>query len=146
MNVFERNRHMSQQGFTLIEVIISMVILGIGLLAIAQMQVVAIQTNTVNREVTEATTIALDKLEYLKVLPLDDDALTDVNFGNNSNLGNISSPEHSDPANPLDGGYTVIWNVADNEDTKSINVVVTYLSGRKQVAKLVELPTVILDK
>jgi prepilin-type N-terminal cleavage/methylation domain-containing protein len=121
-----------QQGFTLIEVMVAVAVLAIGLLAVAGMQVVAIQSNTGNRDVTEASTLALDKLEFLKLLPLDDDRL--------------DAGEHADPANPIGGKYTITWNVTDNEDTKSVSVLVDWSSGRKQKAKQVELPTVILDR
>ena len=71
-------------------------------------------------------------MEFLKVLPVDD--------------GCLNAGDHSDDANPVDGKYAVTWNVTDNEDTKSITVLVDWSSGRKQKAKQVELPTLILDK
>ena len=40
----------AQGGFTLIEVMVAMAVLAVGLLAVAGMQVISIQSNTGNRE------------------------------------------------------------------------------------------------
>ena len=59
------------EGFTLLEVLIAVVVLAFGLLAIAQMQVIAIRFNYQGRDATEAVTLAKDRLESLKSLPFD---------------------------------------------------------------------------
>ena len=111
---------------------VAMAVLAVGLLAVAGMQIISIQSNTGNRDVTEASTLAMDRLEFLKVLPVDDDLLDEG--------------EHADAANPVDGKYTITWDVTDNEDTKSIAVAVNWRTGHKQKAKQVEVPTFFLDK
>ncbi len=132
MNRQVRTRTENERGFTLIEVMVTMVILAVGLLAVAGMQVISIKSNTTSRDVTEASTLAMDRLEFLKVLPVDDDQLDEG--------------EHDDAGNPVEGKYTVTWNVTDNEETKAVTVLVDWESGHKQKAKQVELPTIILDK
>ena len=59
---------MNNKGFSLIEVLISLVILAIGFLAIAGMQVTSIRGNSFSNRVTQATILAQDKLEELKNL------------------------------------------------------------------------------
>jgi prepilin-type N-terminal cleavage/methylation domain-containing protein len=59
----------NNKGFTLVEVMIGMAIFIIGYLAVASMQMVAIKGDTGARKVTEAATLAADRLETLMVLP-----------------------------------------------------------------------------
>lgn len=54
------------KGFTLIELLIAMLILSVGLLAVAGLQVTAIQGNASAKWVTAATTLAEEKMEELK--------------------------------------------------------------------------------
>ncbi len=61
-----------QNGFTLIELLIALVILAIGLLAIGGMQIISIKGNHFSSNVTRATILAQNKLEYLKTLSYDD--------------------------------------------------------------------------
>ena len=95
-------------GFTLVEVMIGMAIFVIGFLAVAAMQLVAINGDTSARKTTEAATLAADRLETLMVLPYD----------------NIVSggPE-------TQGAYTVAWQVDENSplpNTKTITVRVNW--------------------
>ena len=54
------------QGFTLIEILISIVILSVGLLGVAALAVGIINANRFNSEVTMATTLAKDKMEDIQ--------------------------------------------------------------------------------
>ena len=63
-------------GFTLIEVVAGLMILGIGLLAIASMQITSIKSGNFSSHVTQATFFAQDKLEYLKNLSYSDPDLS----------------------------------------------------------------------
>ncbi len=57
-----------QKGFTLVEILVAVVILSIGLLAVASMQVSAVNTTTSAHSTTEATNLAQIKLEELMAL------------------------------------------------------------------------------
>ena len=56
----------SRKGFTLTEVLLGFVILAVGILAIAAMQITSTRGGYSSNNVTRATIFAQDKLEYLK--------------------------------------------------------------------------------
>lgn len=65
-----------QKGFTLIEVVAGLIILAIGLLGIATMQITSTKGGYFSSNVTQATIFAQDKLEYLKNLSYSDSHLS----------------------------------------------------------------------
>jgi type IV pilus assembly protein PilV len=67
---------MNQRGFSLIEVLTGLVVLAFGVLAIAGMQITSVQGNHFSSDLTQATTLAQNKLEELKYLPYDDPKLS----------------------------------------------------------------------
>ncbi len=157
----------AQKGFILVEVLIAAVVMAFGLLALAQLQVIATKMNAQNRSVTEATLLAMGQLEHLKNLPFD--APSDYpaarkypldDDGNGEDLKEISGdPDHVHPGYPIDAdGYPMnsrktrfglFWNVADNTPAdsaggaKTVAVTVTWFSGPKNLRKHVTIPTVV---
>ena len=110
MNSKPRN----EQGFTLIEVVIAMGLLTFGLLAVASLQIGAIQGNSFAARTTEGVTWAQDKMEDLLALSYDD-------------LDDNDSPEQQ-------GDYRVAWTVAVDDpvaNTKRITVTVTWQDKRQ---------------
>ncbi len=59
------------EGFTIVEILVAIVILTVGLLAMANMHVLAMFVNTSARNVTESTALAQSRLEELIHLPFD---------------------------------------------------------------------------
>jgi len=59
----------SQEGFSLIEVMIAIVILTVGLLSLAQMMVVATSANALAGRMTASAALAKQQLELLKAAP-----------------------------------------------------------------------------
>lgn len=115
MNSKPRN----EQGFTLLEVVIAMGLLTFGLLAVASMQIGAIQGNSFAARTTEGVTWAQDKMEDLLALSYDD-------------LDHNDSPEQQ-------GDYTVAWTVVNGPvaNTKRITVTVTWQDkGQTKQAQL----------
>ena len=113
-----------EQGFTLIEVLITAAIMAIGLLAMAQMQIVAIRNNADTLSHTQAMNLAVGQVEYLKNLAfeappamqnINDYWLTDVSTnpaledtdGDDGDLCNVTgAPDHVHPDYPVDAsGY-----------------------------------------
>ena len=68
----EKEQRKREGGFTLIEVMAAIAILTIGILGVAAMQGSAIRANDRGYRLTEATTLAQDRLEYLKTQPYTD--------------------------------------------------------------------------
>jgi type IV pilus assembly protein PilV len=130
--------NLKEKGFSLIELMIAMIVLGIGILALIQMQVAAMNGNLSANQMTTAITLAQDEIEQLKRLALTNAALTDSDAGNNANLTttpNAASLEHTDANNPIDerGGTTGLrryhrcWNVADNTPTQGAKTIVVFV-------------------
>jgi type IV pilus assembly protein PilV len=71
------------RGFTLLELMIALVILAIGLLGLASLQVMAIKGNSYGQEMTVASTLAQNELEQLRqttgTLANGTDTVTDQN-------------------------------------------------------------------
>jgi Tfp pilus assembly protein PilV len=65
-----------EEGFTLIEVVTGLIILTLGLLGIATMQITSIKGGYFSNHVTQATFLAQDKLEYLNNLSYSDSHLS----------------------------------------------------------------------
>jgi type II secretory pathway pseudopilin PulG len=59
----------SEAGFTLVEALCAIVILAFGLIAIANLMLVAATSNTVANQGTAATTVATQQMETLKNIP-----------------------------------------------------------------------------
>jgi len=66
---------MNQRGFSLLEVLVGLIVLAIGLLATAGMQLSSIRGNHFSSDLTQATVLTQNKLEELKNLPFSDPKL-----------------------------------------------------------------------
>ncbi|MDY6863534.1 MAG: type IV pilus modification protein PilV [Thermodesulfobacteriota bacterium] len=109
------------KGFTLLEVLIALTILSIGLLGMAQMQIIAIRSNSYAFRFSEASAIVQDKLEELKSL----------DYLNATDLDAASSP-HTE----TEGLFTKTWTVVDNQPTnnmKTVNIEVSWDNSRHKV-------------
>ena len=110
----------SNKGFTLLEVMIALVILSVGLLGLAALQLVSIKNNAFSSEMTYATMLAQQHAEILKSR-----AFTD---------GDLTEGDHSATGSSKGVQYTVAWNVTDNTpdtDMKTINLTVQWTSLRQ---------------
>ena len=122
----------TQEGFTLLEVMVAISILSIGLLAVASMQVAAIQGNFHANGVTTATALAQDTLEDLTALPYTVD-VTDPDLA----LGS-----HPDSPAPNSAGYTIRWTVTDDATLNAKTITVTVTWQDKGVTKTTALTTI----
>lgn len=87
---------LSNKGFTLLEAMTGVLILTIGIVSVATMQIQAIRANEKAFDRTKANSIAKSFLEELKRLPFDDPNLEDTN--SNRVAGGISPPAPTTPS------------------------------------------------
>jgi Tfp pilus assembly protein PilV len=97
----------NQSGFTLLEALIGSFILTVGILSVYAMLVSGVRNNSHARAVTEATTLAADRLEFLNSL-----------LYTNAYLNNGTRSAVKD-------NYTVTWTVVTTGNIKTITVNVT---------------------
>jgi len=128
---------LKEQGFTLVELLVSMAIFAFGVLAVVNMQYVSTTTNLKSRHVTEGAVIAQSKVEELMGLDYDDALLEetvvdgDLDSGSGSTIGKtiteeLDTTDHQDYADPL---YKLGWNVKPDypfNDTKTVRVIVKW--------------------
>jgi prepilin-type N-terminal cleavage/methylation domain-containing protein len=114
------SRPRRRAGFTLLEALIAMSILGVGLLALAAMQLFAMRGGESGRRTTEASAIAQDRMERLERVTWSHPDLAPS--GGWKPADTESSPGQSGVE------YTVTWRVSDvvAGSTRSIDVLVTW--------------------
>jgi type IV pilus modification protein PilV len=66
----------NNKGFTLVEVLVALTLMAIGILAVVQMQIVALKSNTIAQRLTVATNIAQEVMDDLQSRSLDDVAVS----------------------------------------------------------------------
>lgn len=101
-----------KKGFSLVEVLIGLIILAIGILAIAGLQITSIVGTSFSNNLTQASVLAQDRLEFLKGLPLNDARLDTGTYNDVLDIGIFKrSYQTNRNANPnfVTITYTVSW-------------------------------------
>ena len=98
-------------GFTLMEVAVGLIILAIGLLAIAAMQITSTKGGYFSNNVTQATIFVQDKLEYLKGLPYRGSDLSSGQHNEGIITGTIFSRQ-----------YTIVEDAGNSMKTITVTV------------------------
>ena len=127
----EIRRSQNNEGFTLIEVLIAISIFAFGLLAVAAMQISAIQVNSTADQITIRSTWAQDKLEELMALAYADPWIEDLGdppSGTDSD-GNTHEETSSD-------GYTVSWTVTDDSPVSNAKLITVTVTGRGKTTQI----------
>ena len=117
----------NEKGFSLIEILIAVTVFAIGILAVGKMQITAIKGNSFASVLSDATTLAQDRMEELMGLSYADPLLDDAN--GNSHAGIDSSNATAADHNAVDDGYNIFWNIAPDHyisETKEIRVIITW--------------------
>jgi type IV pilus assembly protein PilV len=105
-------------GFTLIEVMIALVVMSIGLTALAAVQISAIRGNDFSKRMTTAISIAEAKMEQIK-------SSSYANILSESSIQITQSNMH------FTRQVTVTNNIAPLTNTKTVNVTVSWSEGPK---------------
>lgn len=123
----------NQNGFSLIEALVALVILTIGLLAVGLMQIGAIKGNTNALSRSDGAAIAQSVMDSLRSVSLDNDLLSDEGNGidGGATSANSDDADHSGAeifgTNPFIGSngqtYTIFWNVLDDTPVESAKTV-----------------------
>lgn len=121
-NYLKGSTRLKNNGFTLVEILVAVIILSVGILAVSQMTVMGIRVNTVVNQRMYARVVMAQVFENLNNLPDNHIWVTDINGDPNLNLGVFPAPidslasDHfarvSDP-NAL-YSYLTMWNVAND--------------------------------
>ena len=114
----------SQSGFSLVELLVAIVILAIGLLGLAQLQITAIKTNSQSFTSTAASVLAQRVLEQISSIPPDDSLF------NGPGNGTWSRPPITSPVTLSGGGtYNITYDVepVDSDNDPSTNNDITNL-------------------
>ncbi len=106
------------KGFTLIEMLVAIIILSLAMLALAGLMVTTTKNNSFGGHITEAATLAQDKLEELRTLPW-------------CNLALFSGADSREGPNKAPNYYDRSWSVDPNPPTscdtlRTINVTVIW--------------------
>lgn len=135
----------NNRGFTLVELLASIIILSIIVIGIFQMFVFSAKTATSNQTKLVTTHLAKATIERIKVdadsyFPSDEVGNTDkFNKGNCNNFAEVDCGLFEMKVNDLD--YEVEVRVSQDEEEKElnlINVVVTVLQAEKNLSSKVE--------
>jgi prepilin-type N-terminal cleavage/methylation domain-containing protein len=122
MQLSQRSLTRSQRGFSLIEVLVAMAILSFSLLAVAGMQLTAINANVAAQRLDQATTLVQDKIEELMARPFTHATLVDTTPVN----AETSYDEN------LPNGWRLEWHVDTSADgsSKAVRVKIWWTPGR----------------
>lgn len=129
INPSDSSREATEGGFTLMEVLIAITILSVGLLAIASMQIAAIQTTGGAKFLSQGIAWAEDRMEMLNTLAYDNALLADTAGGERD-----ENPA-TEPA-----GYDISWSVDDDNPEDRCKLVTVFVrwneGGRSKVTTL----------
>lgn len=105
-----------QAGFSMIEMLVAIVILAVGLLGLAQLQITAMGTNSKSGSIVAATTVAQMATEEIMAVKTESNYL----YGSMLTVAQVDQPWPDDPddISPLDGGG--VDSDADGDDDFSV--------------------------
>ncbi|MDH4317881.1 MAG: prepilin-type N-terminal cleavage/methylation domain-containing protein [Desulfobulbaceae bacterium] len=108
---FHRDKdHMGNNGFSLLEVMIALVVFTISFLGFYNLQLNSVNSNAKARRLTDSAVSSSDLIERLVGLDYDDPLLNDDDLDGEAGLNDITSPDGTMTSD--DGLYTISWNVS----------------------------------
>jgi prepilin-type N-terminal cleavage/methylation domain-containing protein len=104
------------KGFTLIEILIALVILSFSLLGLAGLMIMTTKSNSYGGHMTEAATLAQDKLEEFRAVRPQPPPLGDIPDG----------PGNDQKVGATGVNYTRNWNIATNGNLRTITITINW--------------------
>ena len=134
----------NQNGFTLVELLIALVIFAVGILGVATMQTTSIKGNSHARRISEATNVAADRIEQIMSLDYEHADLTDDTDNNGGNFGLDDATQATADGyfKSANGNYELYWNIAEDHimtGTKTINFIVDPSGNGKNISIMYSL-------
>jgi len=124
-----KNRRIGSEGFTLIEVLLALFLLGLGVLAAAPMFIYAMRGNAAGADFGSSGAIAVERMEVLRST-----RYTDLDAGGDlASDTTVAAVDYFDNSDP---DFSVRWVIVNNTtppDTKTITV---RAEARRQVVGL----------
>jgi type IV pilus assembly protein PilV len=117
-----------EEGFTLIEIMIALVIMSIGLTALAAVQISAIRGNAFSKRMTTAVSIADGKMEQIKngsYASIISESATQVTQSNMNFTRQVTVTNNSPLANTKTVNVTVSWSEGSKSHTVPITTIVS---------------------
>ena len=134
------NVRRDERGFTLVEVLVSMVIMLVGLVAVAQLMAASVQTHKLGRLTSEASRLSTVKLEELAKLNMATSPAVQI-------TPVAPDPLANDVANFSDvvNGYTRRWQISagPTPDTRRVTVRVIPPVAARPFSKTVEVMSIL---
>jgi len=121
-----------ENGFSLVEVLVAMVILAVGLLALSSMQGTFATGSASSRQMIRATDLAMSRINVLKTSDYGAAILDDTDGDNFSGLGHTGAgADQNNTVTSYPSQYIVYWNIAQNAtaNVKRVNVIVEWNNG-----------------
>ena len=146
----------ARSGFSLIEVMVALGILGFGLLSVAAMQIVAIKDASKGRHVSGAAMIARDQVERIQRVPFS--AIAPKNWGATetwmAGVGLTRGPVQMAVDEPggtssVEQTYNVDWQITPvvpvNQDLMNVEIAVTWTEHDQTTTKSFGISTIVVD-
>lgn len=108
-----KKRRPREEGFTVVEVLIALLVLVIGFAGILSLQLTAMKATSFSRHATEASILAEDKMEELRTIPIA--VLT-------NGTDTVDARGVVDDA----GAYTRAWTITPGTETTAVTIRVTW--------------------
>jgi prepilin-type N-terminal cleavage/methylation domain-containing protein len=119
-----------ERGFTLIEVVVALTILGIGIVGLSVVFPLAMRDVGKSGSVTRAVQLCQQKLEDMQMLGYDDPLLD-------------AGTAHADSLNPIDGVYDRTWVVIEDSPMTGCKLVEVTVGWQARREEQISLSTVI---
>jgi type IV pilus modification protein PilV len=122
-----KSRGSNQAGFTMIEALVALVVVGVGMLSLLQLAPRATHSGTHGRQISQAMSLAQDKIEELKAMPVESADLSAGTHIDGEDLGGFARSWIVTGDTPISGMRKVEVRVSyETLSADSVAVLTTY--------------------